>query len=119
MIYWTSDKNELENVKCRYFREGDELYMANDSLNDKDKLYNYLLLNWDNSVPEFRLWLQKVCGIKTDSELYIDIDYLIKTDDELDEWINCFDGSPDEIFETTEKYKVERFKYVGQTTVSL
>lgn len=93
--------------------------MKNTHLNDEDRLYNHLLLNWDNSVPDFKLWLQKVCGIDSESELYIELDYLIKTDNELDEWINCFDGNPDEIAKTTEKYKSEIFKLSGQVVVSL
>lgn len=78
-------------------------------MNDyEEHIYNYLLTNWDNNVSDFKMWLTKVCGLKLDSELYIDMDYLIRDMNSLNFWIDCFDGNIDNLYEVTEKYKVER-----------
>jgi hypothetical protein len=70
-----------------------------------ERQYNELLVNWDSSVDNFKLWTIIVCGIKEDSKLYIRIDELIKTTDDLNLWIDCFDGNIDEIDLVTEEYE--------------
>lgn len=90
---------------------------VNDDENDTDKLYNYLLTHWDENVSNFKLWLRKVCGVGYDSDLYIELDYLIKSENELNDFIEVFNGNIDDLHETTEKYKDKRFKLAGQATV--
>lgn len=74
------------------------------SENFKDLNYENIFVNWENSKPNFMLWLRYVCGIN--EEVYNMINQLIKDNCDIQEWVKYFDGDFDHILETTELYKM-------------
>jgi hypothetical protein len=69
-----------------------------------DLEYDYLLMNWDRNVSNFKSWLQIVCGIKKESGLFQLIDEEIQSENDLQMWIQVWDGDLDEIETVTDLY---------------
>ncbi|RJE90636.1 hypothetical protein D3P07_00565 [Paenibacillus sp. 1011MAR3C5] len=52
-----------------------------------------LLYNWEDSVEHFFEWVEHCCGVKQDSFLYVELMKYIKTMDDLDRFIDLYDGN--------------------------
>lgn len=63
-----------------------------------------LLYDWEVNIPTFFLWLEDACSIHRESELYKSLCKSITTNDDLDLFVQLFDGDFENIDRTAEKY---------------
>jgi hypothetical protein len=75
-----------------------------DNMSEAEIIYDYALVNWETGVGAFLLFVDVVCGYDKGSELYKSLERAVTSVMEIGYWENCYDGSFDEIEETTEKY---------------
>lgn len=92
-----------------------ELLGYNSSLSPYEKFWYYVLMcgrgkslggyildivNWEDSVENFFAWSKEWCGVEIGSDTYDLMILLIKTDNDLEQFVNMFDGDIDHL-ETT------------------
>lgn len=70
--------------------------------------YSYLY-NWEDSVENFDIWIQEACGFGEGTKEYDQTMKVIKTQSELDEWIQHFNGDLGSILDTTTRYNQSKF----------
>nr|WP_156736364.1 hypothetical protein [Mycobacterium sp. E3298] len=68
--------------------------------------YDYLLHNWDRGITQFFAGLVECFGVQEDDELFILLKEHIREMDDLNAWIDCFEGNMDypAIRKTTRTY---------------
>lgn len=64
-----------------------------------------LLYNWEDSVGSFFEWVEHCCGVKQDSLLYLELMKYIKTMDDLEWFIDLYDGNMYALDATLKKMK--------------
>ncbi|MCR8641453.1 hypothetical protein NV379_02175 [Paenibacillus sp. N1-5-1-14] len=72
---------------------------------DERSFYYDILENWDKNKMYFMLWIEFVCGFGFDTLLYQELESLMIDSNDIDAWIDCFDGNFDSVIETTELFK--------------
>ncbi|REK76315.1 hypothetical protein [Paenibacillus paeoniae] len=71
-----------------------------------------LLYNWEDSVENFLKWASHCCGIKKDSALYRELKVHIKTINDLELFIDLYDGNMNSLDSTLHKIKSHQSKSV-------
>lgn len=66
--------------------------------------YDWLLDEWEDSIENFMLWTENICGIEKDSDTYLTLKENVTNMDQLSMWIDSFRGDLDEIEYVTELY---------------
>lgn len=51
------------------------------------------LYSWENDVNCFFIWIEQACGIHKDNEKYKTLNKLVKSQIDLDNFIDNFDGN--------------------------
>lgn len=54
---------------------------------------NDVLYKWESDVDTFFVWLTEVCGIHSEDEMFQVLKREIQSQDDLDEFVECFDGA--------------------------
>jgi hypothetical protein len=66
---------------------------------------------WEDSIPEFFTWVEEVCGIHKESEIYKSLKGTMSTMRDLDIFIELFDGDFCRIERTVVKYLAKRHNF--------
>jgi hypothetical protein len=64
--------------------------------------FEYLLLNWDESVPAFYAYMTECCGVDPASYEYEMVKSLVATQSDLERFVDLYDGDYNNIPKTVQ-----------------
>lgn len=66
--------------------------------------FEYVLDNWEEEVGVFFAWLNMHCDFSGENELYKKLKQFIKNKKDINDWIQFFEGDPEDGTEVTRRY---------------
>jgi hypothetical protein len=88
---------KLESVKSRSDYIKGDIHMD-------DILMDDILYKWEEDVNYFFPWLEEICGLHRDSDLYYKLMNAVKTNKDLELFVSYFDGDFSNIENTAYRY---------------
>jgi hypothetical protein len=72
-------------------------------LSEKEIMYN-----WEDDISTFFMWIEEVCSLHRESEIYKSLKMSVRTNSDLKMFVEVFDGDFDRIDRTASKYLLKR-----------